>query len=70
MTEHSHALSSLVFAKWDFGMAKPKGIKTQQTEIKTNLKLLMATGAVARGANAIKPFYMQLPNGELYTEEG
>ena len=44
MTEHSHALSSLVFAQWDFGMAKPKGIKTQQVEIKTNLKLLLATG--------------------------
>ena len=44
-TEHNVPYSNLVFAKWDFGMTKPKGIEIQQSEMKTTMKLLVATGS-------------------------
>ena len=44
-TIHNVPFSCLVFANWDFGMTKPKGIETQQSEMKTTMKLLLATGS-------------------------
>ncbi len=61
-------LSSMVFTRWDFGITEPKGIKIQQSDILTNLKIVLASGTripITKKIWAIRVFVNVLVLGTL-----